>query len=235
MVDPASIGTMFSGMGSNILPQLMRWVFIALVSFAILGVFYLVWMGMQHNILVYKLVLGESDDRDKKRYFIKKIVPMKARRTIKKGIERWKYMWKFNFSTQPIAEKNILPFAGFLAKSAAYVYELDRNIFIPSSLSFSVNSPATVSFTALPYDVRRAGILEIQEIAKEFQDPGFMAKYGSFFYGFLTILFCIILVGAVIWMTYKYIGTELGTAARAAQSLSESLKQGVVQKFVPGG
>jgi hypothetical protein len=220
-------------MGAGILPSLMKWLGIILICVIILGAFYFIFMFFQYSTVVYKLVLGEMDDKGKKTYFIKKISKMKARRAKIKGVERFKYLW-YRFTTPPIPEKNIVPHSGFFVRDASFVYEVDKNVFLPSALSFSINSPAVVNFTPLPYDVTRAAVLELQEIAKEFQDPGWMAKYGTYLWGFLTVLGCLILAGAVIWMTYKYIGGELGNAATSAKSMADAFREGVTQRFTPG-
>lgn len=233
-MDPSSIGSAISGIGTGMLPQIIKWIGITLISACIIGGFYLIYLFFCYNILVYKLILGQSGDGKDKQYFIKSIKALKARRVINRGVEKWKYMFSF-FSTPPIPERNIIPFGGITSRSASFVYEVGRNIFVPSALGFTINSPAMVHFSPLPYDVKRAAALELQEIAKDYQDPGFMAKFGSQVFGFLIIVFSIILVLAVIWMTYKYIGGELGNAANSAKSLADSMKNVAVQQFKPGG
>ena len=46
-----------------------------------------------------------------------------------------------------------------------------------------------------------------------------------------VITFSLVLAGAVVFMTYKYIGGELGGVAAATRSLGESMQQATVQRF----
>ena len=79
---PAGIGSALSGYGQNLLPMIMRWVGIAVISAIILGAFYMLFMLFQYNILIYRLVLGENESKDgKKKYYIKVIKTMRAMKT----------------------------------------------------------------------------------------------------------------------------------------------------------
>lgn len=233
MVDPSSIGQAASQYGQNLLPAIMKWVGIGVLIFIILGALYMFWIFFQYNIIVYRLILAEEGQGDKKRHSIRAIRAIRARRVREQGNNKFRFLFSRQKS-DPVPERFILPYNGILVKFASFVYDVDGELRVPSSVSFGINPHANVNFTPLPYEVRRAASLEMQEVLKEYQEDSFMSKYGSYFTVMIVVLFCLVLCGLVVWWTYNYIGGGLAEASEAAKTLGEQFREGVGQKFSPG-
>lgn len=233
MVVPSDISGFLSGAVQGLLPNIMRWTGIVVISAVILGAFYFVYLLFLFNISVQCFILGETIGKDgHKKYQIRGVRTLRARKTMVGGISKFSYLFS-TLKTEPIPSRFIMPFYGILVKSTTFVYDIDGEIHLPSAVDFNINPTSTISFTPLPYEIKRAASLELHEIAKEFQEDTFMAKYGNMFYMLLTIIFCLVLVGIVIVSTYKYIGGELGVAAGAANNMADAFREGVIQKFAP--
>lgn len=232
MVDASNIGQAIASQWTATVPSLMKWLGIGLIAIIVLVGFYFAFLMFQYNIGVYKLVLGESTNSlGKKEWFVKRVVLTKARQAMQKGVPYYEF-WMSKLRTDPIPSRFLFPFGGFFIKSAGFVYEMDKEVYVPSAVNFAINSPATVNFNPLPYDVRQAMVLKMKHTADKFSEQSFMSKYGNILMTMGVVLFCLILVGAVVFMTYKYVGSGLSQAASSAQALAEAMKNGGIQQFV---
>ena len=81
-MDPQSIGHVLSGMGSSLLPTIMKWTGITILGAFSLGVFYMVFLFFQYNIAVHELIVCENSDStgEKKKWYIKGMRLLRARR-----------------------------------------------------------------------------------------------------------------------------------------------------------
>ena len=159
--------------------------------FAALFVFYILW---QYK---YKVTImqrgGKGDEEDK--HSIGKILKDRAREfKDKNGIVKWKFLFSRK-KIPPVEYKHIYPGRN------VYLYQSAPGSFFPFKLAVS-NPSAT--FEGVPHDVNLWSGLELREAAIEYQKKGFWEQYGSITIMMGTVLFCLILVGVVIYFTYEH-------------------------------
>ena len=220
MVDPGEIGQSISAMGANLMPSLMKWTGVTLVIVLILGIFYALFVFWQYKYHVINYVLGRMGDK----LYIRDIIKTRARLFCEKGVDKLQFI----FSKTALKPN----FDYIYPRNNIVVFQVGKNHFLPGQINFSDNPGGYI--TPVDEDVNFWAHVQTQQAIRDYQEQNFMSKYGTFFFGFLTVLACLILAGTVIYFTYRYIGGELGQTTQAAKTLADSFKEGVTQRFSPG-
>jgi len=219
-LDPSGIGESMTGMMSANMPNIAYWTGIFIASALAIGVLYFLYTFIQYKYTVTIFMRG-GDGSKNNTHSIRQIKTVRGREFLDKGVERFGLLFS-NLKFNPIPMKYIYP------GNRIFLYQTGIKEFVP--VKFECSNPEA-SFNPLPFNVRRWQNLELQEAFKDYQDQSFMQKYGGIFMLLGTAIVCAVLVGFVIWGTYKYIGTELSGAANAAKSLGDSLKEFGAQRF----
>lgn len=219
MPSPGDIGTAVSGMAANLLPTIMKWVGIGLISAIILGVIYAIFIMMQYKYAVTIYVMGKMGDK----HYIRDIKTARGRINREKGVDKLQLF---------MSRVSIKPNFDFIyPRNRINLFQVGRDNFLHGRVQFSENPGAFV--TPVEEDVNFWAHVQSQQIIRDYQEQTFMSKYGTMMFMLIGGIVFLVMAAVVVWMTYKYIGGELGAATNAAKSLSDSWSQGMAQKFAP--
>ena len=220
-MNPEGIGAAMSGSLGNMMPQIMYWVGIILVSAIILGGFYMIFLFTQYKYKVTIFVRGSLGSSDKDDHSIGKVINKRIRIIKDHGIEKMSFLFSKK-KIDPVELKYIMP------GNRLFLYQTGLNDYIP--VQFSCGNPEAY-FNPLKYSIRRWQNLEIQEAFRDYQEQTFMQKYGGMLVTMGAIMFVLIFVGSVIWMNYNYMGAQMNEAISATNSLADSMKNYGAQRF----
>lgn len=212
MVNPSDIGSALSGAGSSILPTIMNYIKWGLLLGIIAGGLYGTYIFIQYKYKVTIFERGGSGNKDdEESHFIRKIRWDRAREIKdKSGTSQWQ-LFLSRKRLEPINLKHIYP------GNKVFLYRVAPDCYIPTDFRCS-NPEAT--FNPIPQTVRRWMALEIQQAAQDYQVQSGWDKYGNIAIMAGTILFCLILVGVVVYFTYGHANGVVG----ALNGLTSSLK-----------
>jgi len=155
--------------------------------------------------------IGLKEDGNDKIHSIGKITKDRAREyKDKNGVTKWKLLFKKKQISPPSYE-DIYPGRNL------YLYQSGPSNFHPFKLT--VSNPSAV-FEPIPHDIDFWTGVELREAAQDYTKKSTWEQYGSLFVMTGTILFCLILVGVVVYFSYQHANGVVG----ALDGLTGSLK-----------
>uniref|UniRef100_A0A6H1ZIP2 Uncharacterized protein n=1 Tax=viral metagenome TaxID=1070528 RepID=A0A6H1ZIP2_9ZZZZ len=197
MVDISEIGVSFAQGFTGIIPQLMRYLGYLIWAIIILGGMWGLYVLMQYK---FRYMYAEAGPGGIRRFRKDRIKAVKD-----KGADKWKLLWAKD-KIEPFDSKYIYP------GNLIFGYRVEKNCHIPA-----VWNENKEGIDIIPRDVKFWQSTEIQQAALEYQD--LRSKMLPILTTLGTIIFCLILVGITVWMTYKYIGGGLNSVASSVSSL----------------
>ena len=205
MVDVNQIGASFAQGFTGIIPQIMRYLGWLLWGIIILGGMYAAYVLVQYK---FKYMYAEAGPGGIRRFKKDRIRLIKH-----KGADKWQLLWAKD-KIEPFDAKYIYP------GNLIFGYKVEKNCHTPALW----NNREAGEIDIIPRDVKFWQSTEIQQAALEYQD--LRAKLLPILTTLGTIIFCLILVGVTIWMTYKYIGGGLNVVADRISTI-EQIAQGL--------
>jgi len=197
MVDISELGASFASGFTGVIPSMMRALGWLVWGIIIIGGMWLGYILMQYK---YKYMYAEAGPGG-----IKRLKKDRIRATKHKGADKWQLLWAKD-KIEPFDSKYIYP------GNVVFGYRVEKNCHTPAKW----NEP-TESIDIIPRDVKFWQSTEIQQAALEYQD--LRSRMLPILTTLGTVIFCLILVGITIWMTYKYIGGGLNSVASSVSSL----------------
>jgi hypothetical protein len=208
MVDINQIGASMAGSFAGIVPELMKWMGYIITGIIILGIMYMIYILTQFK---YKYIYAEEGATGIKAIKNDRIRPIKE-----KGVFKWQLL-KTKEKIEPFDPKYIYP------GNRVFGYKLDRE----AHLAVMWNSKASEGVEVKPREIAFWQNMEIQQAAIEYQDV--KQRMIPMLMTLGTVIFCLILVGVTIWLTYKYIGGGLDSVGSSLSNL-QSVIQGLAPK-----
>jgi len=204
MVDVSELGASFAQGFTGIMPSIMRGLGWLLWGVIIIGGMWLGYILLQFK---YKYMYAEAGPGGIRRIKKDRIRPIKHR-----GADKWQLLWAKD-RIEPFDSKYIYP------GNTVFGYRVEKNCHTPAKWNEVTNK-----IDIIPRDVKFWQSTEIQQAALEYQD--LRSKMLPILTTLGTIIFCLLLVGVTIWLTYKYIGGGLNQVAdrmSAIQVVAECL------------
>jgi len=208
MVDISQIGALMAGSFAGIVPSIMKMLGWILLGVIIIAVMYMIYVLTQFK---YKYIYAEEGAIGIKAIKNDRIRPLKE-----KGVFKWQLL-KTKEKIEPFDPKYIYP------GNRVFGYKIDREAHLPVMW----NSKASEGVEVKPRNIAFWQNMEIQQAAMEYRD--LRERIIPMLMTLGTVLFCLILVGVTIWLTYKYIGGGLQSVGSAVSNL-QSITQGLVPK-----
>lgn len=221
MVTPNDLTAGMTGAFSSYLPEIMRWTGYAVLAVIIIGGMFAIYFFMQYKYSVLKVVYGKMGEGENERPYIRDVIKTKGKIVTENGVKKLKLL--FNKVSLPVQFDYIYP------RNILILFQLGKEHFLPGKISYSKEKDAFLA--PVDEDIDFWSQLNAQQTALEYAPQGFWAKNGSMVFAMGVITFSLILAGAVIFMTYKYIGGELGGVAAATKDLGAAMQQATIQKF----
>ena len=197
MVDISQIGASFAEGFTGIIPQLMKYLGYLVWGIIIIGGLYGLYVLMQYK---YKYMYAEAGPGGIRRLKKDRIKAIKH-----KGADKWQLLWAKD-KIEPFDSKYIYP------GNIVFGYRVEKNCHTPAKWNES-----TSEIDIIPRDVKFWQSTEIQQAALEYQD--LRSRMLPILTTLGTVIFCLILVGITVWMTYKYIGGGLNSVASSVSTL----------------
>ena len=197
MVDASELGAALTQGFTGILPQVMKYVGYLFWGILILGGMWVGYILLQYK---YKYMYAVPGPGGIQRLKKDRIRPIKH-----KGADKWQLLWAKD-KIEPFDQKYIYP------GNIVFGYRVEKDCHTPAKWN-----ELTGSIDIIPRDVKFWQSTEIQQAALEYQD--LRSKMLPILTTLGTVIFCLILVGLTIWMTYKYIGGGLDSVASSVSSL----------------
>ena len=204
MVDVSELGASFAQGFTGILPQMMRYLGWLIWGIIILGGMWLGYVLLQYRYKYMYAVAGPGGIRRLKK---DRIRPIKH-----KGADKWQLLWAKD-RIEPFDQKYVYP------GNVVFGYRVEKDCHIPA-----LWNEQSKSIDIIPRDVKFWQSTEIQQAALEYQD--LRSKMLPILTTLGTIIFCLVLVGVTVWMTYKYIGgglSEVADKVSTLQTVAEGL------------
>lgn len=204
MVDVNEIGRSFAQGFTGIIPQLFRWLGWIVWGVVILGGMWGLYILSQYK---FKYMYAEAGPGGIKRFKKDRIKLIKD-----KSVDKWQLLWAKD-KIEPFDSKYIYP------GNLIFGFRVERNCHTPA-----VWNKDTGVIDIIPRDVKFWQSTEIQQAALEYQD--LRSRMLPILTTLGTVIFCLILVGVTIWLTYKYIGGGLNSVASQLSTL-QKVSQGL--------
>jgi len=197
MVDISELGGLVTQGFTGILPQVMKYVGYLFWGILILGGMWIGYILFQYKYKYMYAVAGPGGIRRLKK---DRIRPIKH-----KGADKWQLLWAKD-KIEPFDSKYIYP------GNTVFGYRVEKDCHVPALWN---NIEKRIDI--IPRDVKFWQSTEIQQAALEYQD--LRSRMLPILTTLGTVIFCLILVGLTIWMTYKYIGGGLNSVASSVSTL----------------
>ena len=207
MVDISEIGSSFAQGFTGIIPQLMRYLGYIVWGVIIIGGMWGLYILSQYK---YKYMYAEAGPGGIRRLKKDRIKAVKH-----KGADKWQLLWGKD-KIEPFDSKYIYP------GNVVFGYRVEKDCHTPAKWN-----ELTKEIDIIPRDVKFWQSTEIQQAALEYQD--LRSRMLPILTTLGTVIFCLILVGITVWMTYKYIGGGLNSVASQLSTLQQ-----VSQGLAPG-
>ena len=207
MVDISELGTSFAESFTGIIPQLFKYLGYIVWGIIIIGGMYGLYILMQYK---YKYMYAEAGPGG-----IRKLKKDRIKAVKHKGANKWQLLWAKD-KIEPFDSKYIYP------GNVVFGYRVEKDCHTPVKWN-----ELTKEIDIIPRDVKFWQSTEIQQAALEYQD--LRSRMLPILTTLGTVIFCLILVGVTVWMTYKYIGGGLNSVASQLSTLQQ-----VSQGLAPG-
>jgi len=199
MVDISELGGLVTQGFTGVLPQVMKYVGYLFWGILVLGGMWIGYVLFQYKYKYMYAVAGPGGIRRLKK---DRIRPIKH-----KGADKWQLLWAKD-KIEPFDSKYIYP------GNTVFGYRVEKDCHVPA-----LWNDMEKSIDIIPRDVKFWQSTEIQQAALEYQD--LRSRMLPILTTLGTVIFCLILVGLTIWMTYKYIGGGLDSVASSVSSLQQ--------------
>lgn len=200
MVDVSELGASLTQGFTGILPQVMKYGGYLIWGIIILGGMWAIYIFIQYR---YKYMYAEAGPGG-----IRRLKKDRIRAIKHKGADKWQLLWGKD-RIEPFDSKYIYP------GNIVFGYRVEKDCHTPAKW----NEP-TKAIDIIPRDVKFWQSTEIQQAALEYQD--LRSRMLPILTTLGTVIFCLILVGVTIWMTYKYIGGGLDSVASSVSGLQQA-------------
>jgi len=212
----AAISNALTGSYGASMAKWMIYIFLIVFIFAGLYLFYMYFFEYKFKVTYFeRMGIGLKGEK----YSVGKI--KKDRIKIQKDksgqITGCKLLWARK-TIKPLDMNHIMPGNNIFLFRAA----LDN--FIP--VSFSCGNPEA-NLSVIDTDIRKWALLEIAQVAQDYQKHDFWKDNKQMFLTLLTIVVCCAFAGFVLWLAFK----KTDSVVPALQSLTESVKD---MKVIPG-
>jgi len=197
MVDISELGGLVTQGFTGVLPQVMKYVGYLFWGILVLGGMWIGYVLFQYKYKYMYAVAGPGGIRRLKK---DRIRPIKH-----KGADKWQLLWAKD-KIEPFDSKYIYP------GNTVFGYRVEKDCHVPA-----LWNDMEKSIDIIPRDVKFWQSTEIQQAALEYQD--LRSRMLPILTTLGTVIFCLILVGLTIWMTYKYIGGGLDSVANSVSTL----------------
>ena len=197
MVDISELGASFASGFTGVMPSIMKGLGYVVWGIIIIGGMWLGYILLQYK---YKYMYAEAGPGG-----IRRLKKDRIRFIKHKGADKWQLLWAKD-RIEPFDSKYIYP------GNIVFGYRVEKNCHTPAKWN-----EATHSIDIIPRDVKFWQSTEIQQAALEYQD--LRSRMLPIITTLGTVIFCLILVGITVWMTYKYIGGGLNSVASSVSSL----------------
>jgi len=200
MVDVSELGTSFAQGFTGILPQVMKYIGYLFWGVLILGGMWAAYILFQYK---YKYMYAVAGPGGIQRLKKDRIRPIKHN-----GAEKWQLLFAKD-KIEPFDSKFVYP------GNIVFGYRAEKDCHVPAKWN-----ELTGSIDIIPRDVKFWQSTEIQRAALEYQD--LRSRMLPILTTLGTIIFCLLLVGITVWMTYKYIGGGLNSVASSVSTLQSA-------------
>ena len=200
MVDVNQIGASFAQGFTGIMPQMMRYLGYIVWGIIILGGLWLGYILIQYKFKYLYFQPGPGGAARPKKDRIRLIKH--------RGVNKWQLLWAKD-KIEPFDSQFIYP------GNLVFGYKVEKDCHVPAIIN-----PTTKQIDIIPRDVKFWQSTEIQQAALEYQDM--RSRMLPILTTLGTVIFCLILVGITIWMTYKYIGGGLNSVASSVSTLQNA-------------
>ena len=197
MVDINEIGASFAQGFTGIMPQLFKYLGYLVWGVIIIGGMWGLYVLSQYKYKYMYAVPGPDGIRRLKKDRIKAVKH--------KGADKWQLLWGKD-KIEPFDSKYIYP------GNIVFGYRIEKDCHMPA-----VWNSNKEGIDIIPRDVKFWQSTEIQQAALEYQD--LRSRMLPIITTLGTVIFCLILVGLTVWMTYKYIGGGLNSVATSVSTL----------------
>jgi len=200
MVDISELGASFASGFTGVMPSIMKGLGYLMWGIIIIGGMWLGYILMQYK---YKYMYAEAGPGG-----IRRLKKDRIRAVKHKGADKWQLLWAKD-RIEPFDSKFIYP------GNTVFGYRVEKDCHTPAKW----NEP-TDSIDIIPRDVKFWQSTEIQQAALEYQD--LRSRMLPIITTLGTVIFCLLLVGITVWMTYKYIGGGLNSVAASVSTLQSA-------------
>ena len=198
----------------GILGQVMTYVGYILLTLLIFAGLFVAYIFSQYKYkvtIMQRGAIGLKNPGKETSHSIGKILKDRAREyKDKNGVTKWKLLFK---------KKDIPPpsYGDIYPGRNLYLYQSGASNFHPFKLT--VSNPSAV-FEPIPHDIDFWTGVELREAAQDYTKKSTWEQYGSLMIMTGTVLFCLILVGVVVYFSYQHANGVVG----ALNGLTGSLK-----------